>query len=132
MFSKTCQYALRGVIYIAANAQSGRAIGTKAVAESLEVPQQFLAKILQQLVRHRLLSSIKGPHGGFYLTEENQEINLLSIVRCIDGDSVLDSCLLGLPKCNPSHPCHLHKDYEQPRRKLKLMLQTTKVKDYMG
>ncbi len=132
MFSKTCQYALRGIIHIATTAGEDEAIGTKAMAESLEVPQQFLAKILQQLVRHNFLSSIKGPHGGFYLTEENMKANLLSVVRCIDGDSVLDSCLLGLPQCDASKPCHLHKSYEQPRTKLKHMLETTKIKDYVS
>jgi Rrf2 family transcriptional regulator, iron-sulfur cluster assembly transcription factor len=131
MFSKTCQYALRGVIFIATNSSNGDAIGSKAVAESLAVPQQFLAKILQQLVRHNILSSIKGPHGGFYLTGQNLETDLLTVVRCIDGDSVLNTCLLGLPTCNSDHPCHLHEDYEQPRTKLKLMLKSTRIKDYL-
>ncbi|MFQ5446768.1 MAG: RrF2 family transcriptional regulator, partial [Saprospiraceae bacterium] len=111
MFSKTCQYAIRGVIHIARNTKNGEAIGVKTIANSLKVPQQFLAKILQQLVRHHLLCSLKGPHGGYYLSDSNLDADLLSIARCIDGDLVLDSCLLGLPSCNSSNPCHLHEGY---------------------
>jgi Rrf2 family transcriptional regulator, iron-sulfur cluster assembly transcription factor len=109
MFSKPCKYAIRAALYLAVHAREGRNLGVKEVAEQLDVPQPFLAKILQQLVRSRLISSQKGPHGGFYLSEANKEVRLRQIVLCIDGPEAFTSCILGLPVCSSSRPCPLHK-----------------------
>lgn len=108
MFSKSCKYALRAVLFLATQADSDHKIGVKEIAEALDVPKHFLAKILQQLSRYNLISSVKGPSGGFYLSEENQKASLRSVVECIDGPEVFSSCILGLPVCSSEHPCPLH------------------------
>jgi Rrf2 family protein len=130
MFSKTCQYAIRAVIYIASNSNEAKSIGVKDIAESLNVPQQFLSKILQQLVRHNLLSSVKGPNGGFFLTEQNRNCSLLQIVECIDGAMVLNSCILGLPSCSLTNPCPLHHQFFACREGFKATLIGKKVADF--
>lgn len=109
MFSKPCKYAIRAALYLAVHSNEHRKLGVKELAEALEVPQHFLAKILQQLVRNHLISSLKGPNGGFFLSEANREVRLRQIVMCIDGPDVFTSCILGLPVCNSAHPCPLHK-----------------------
>lgn len=101
---------------------SGKNIGVKEIADSLHVPQQFLAKILQQLSRHNLISSVKGPNGGFFLSEENANVSLLDIVECIDGKGALTSCILGMPTCSTLHPCPLHHHFYNSREGLKATL----------
>lgn len=108
MFSKTCQYAIRAVLYLAAHTSVNEKMRVEDLAHLLNVPQHFLAKILQQLVRSQLISSIKGPNGGFYLTDANKAGNLAQIVECIDGPDVFKACILGLPQCSSEHPCPLH------------------------
>ncbi|PSR13813.1 MAG: transcriptional regulator [Bacteroidetes bacterium] len=108
MFSKTCKYGLRAVLYLASQAQEDHKLGVKQVAAALEVPQPFLAKLLQQLARVQIISSAKGPNGGFYLSDKNLVANLRQVVECLDGPDVFSSCILGLPSCSSANPCPLH------------------------
>ncbi|MCB0569855.1 MAG: Rrf2 family transcriptional regulator, partial [Phaeodactylibacter sp.] len=108
MFSKACKYAIRAALYLAVHAESGQKLGVKDIATALDVPQHFLAKILQQLSRNHLISSTKGPSGGFFLDEQNMEVTLRQIVECIDGPDMFTSCILGLPVCSSENPCPLH------------------------
>lgn len=99
MLSNTCKYGIRAVIYLAVNEKEGVKIGIKQIAQDLSIPSPFLGKILQQLAKHKILNSTKGPHGGFGLNRPAEEINLMHIVEIIDGTDVFDSCLLGLSIC---------------------------------
>ena len=108
MFSKSCKYAIRAVLFLAVNASDEKKMGTKEIAEALNVPAPFLAKILQQLSRHHLLSSSKGSGGGFYLSEGQFKITLRDVIEVMDGNDVFSSCILGLPVCSSENPCPLH------------------------
>ena len=85
MFSRSCQYALQAVLYIALHGQAKKSISAKEIAGSQGIPLHFLSKILQLLVRHNILDSIKGPKGGFSLNKPAEELKLLEIVEVIDG-----------------------------------------------
>ncbi|MEZ4773218.1 MAG: Rrf2 family transcriptional regulator [Bacteroidia bacterium] len=108
MFSKSCKYAIRAVLYLATKLGEGERIGAKQLGDTLKVPTPFLAKILQDLSRKGLISSIKGPGGGFFLSEENQNVTLEQIIECVDGADVMNGCVLGFPTCSASNPCPLH------------------------
>lgn len=108
MFSKSCKYAIRAVLYMAVHTNPDQKVGVKEISEALDVPGPFLAKLLQQLTRNHLVSSVKGPNGGFYLSEQNRKAPLRKVVECIDGPDVFTSCILGLPVCSSEHPCPLH------------------------
>lgn len=108
MFSKSCKYAIRAVLYMAAHSTTEQRLGVKEISEALDVPRPFLAKLLQQLSRNNLVSSIKGPHGGFFLNEKNRNEPLRKVVECIDGPEVFSACILGLPVCSSENPCPLH------------------------
>lgn len=108
MFSKACKYGIRAVLFLALNTSETLKMGVKEIAGELKVPQHFLAKILQQLSKYNLISSVKGPNGGFFLSEENLESSLDKVIECIDGPEVFSSCILGLPVCSSENPCPLH------------------------
>ena len=65
MLSNACQYAIRSILYLSMHSNESHKVGVKVIADELETPQPFLAKLLQQLAKKNLVSSIKGPHGGF-------------------------------------------------------------------
>ncbi|MCC6725439.1 MAG: Rrf2 family transcriptional regulator [Saprospiraceae bacterium] len=132
MFTKSCQYAIRAVIYMTEQKESLKNIGVKEMADSLQVPQQFLAKILQQLSKHNLISSVKGPNGGFYISEANGKVTLLDIVECIDGKAALSSCILGMPKCDSEHPCPLHHHFYGSREGLKTTLSSCEIGEMLN
>ncbi len=128
MFSKTCEYAIRATIYIANKSKEGTNVGLKDIAKNIDSPVAFTAKILQKLVKDDLISSIKGPNGGFSLSMEQQEdVYLVDVVRCIDGSQTYDGCGLGLSQCSEEKPCPIHYQFKEVRKKLKHMLENTNI-----
>lgn len=81
---RAAAYAIYAVVYIAGNAKDVPIQG-KDVAQSCGMPTGRLLKILQQLVRARLLSSERGPAGGFRLRKPAPEISVLEIIEAIEG-----------------------------------------------
>lgn len=132
MFSKPCQYALRAVIYLASNSRRNEALGARQIAGALNIPHQYLSKILQQISRQNLISSVKGPNGGFYLNEHNLKTPLLQIIECIDGPTTLNSCILGLLKCSGANPCPLHAEFSKCREGLKNSIGNKNLRDFIG
>jgi Rrf2 family protein len=108
MLSNACQYAIRSILYLAIHTDETKKIGVKKIAEELETPQPFLAKLLQQLTKNKLVSSTKGPNGGFYLNDKNKENAIWDIVKNIDGTEKFEQCFLGLAKCGDENPCPVH------------------------
>src|SRR5690554_2288914 len=100
MFSKTCEYSIRALIYIAQQTKDGSKIGIKSIAKGIDSSEYFIAKILQELSREGFVKSIKGPNGGFYLSEQNKSTTLSEIVRHVDGNKLFESCVLGLKECS--------------------------------
>lgn len=132
MLSKSCQYAIRSMIYLANHRQEDLRIGVKEMAHNLSVPQQFLAKVLQQLARHDMVGSLKGPTGGFWLEDRHLDNSILKIIECIDGPLVLNSCILGLPNCSSKNPCPLHNNFFACREELKATFKTTKIESFLS
>lgn len=111
MISKTCGYGIRGVVYLATKLEEDRKIGIHEIATELEIPQHFLAKILQDLVRKKVIQSVKGPHGGFYVPESVLDMPVLDIVEMIDGDGYKTRCFMAIEECSSENPCPLHHDF---------------------
>lgn len=126
MFSKSCEYGLRAIIYIAQQSTQDNKVSLATISEAIDSPQAFTAKILQQLTRNNIIHSVKGPYGGFSMEEnEIKHIKLSDVVTVLDGDAIYTSCGLGLNKCNASSPCPLHFKFVEIRNQLKAMLETT-------
>jgi Rrf2 family protein len=124
MLSNTSKYAIRAMIYLAINAGNSTKTGIKKISAELAIPAPFLAKILQILAKHKLLTSSKGPNGGFSLGRDARKITLYEIVTVIDGGDIFDKCLISLRTCNEENiPCPLHHKYETLRNGIKQLFQ---------
>jgi Rrf2 family iron-sulfur cluster assembly transcriptional regulator len=129
MFSKACEYAIRASIYIASQTIIGNRVSLIDVSNKIDSPEAFTSKILQKLVKHEIIQSIKGPRGGFEIEKNNMEaINLKMIVEAFEGD-VLYRCSLGLNKCSDLHPCPFHHKYKPIKQNLIHIFETTSLKD---
>ena len=115
MLSNSCRYGIRAVIYLASRHNEKSNIGIKEISGDLDLPTPFLAKILQLLAKHRILSSTKGPNGGFSLTKKPESITLLEIVKIIDGEDLFKNCIIHDGWCadvrRKIKPCPVHDDY---------------------
>lgn len=130
MFSKACEYGIRAVLYIAEQSQNDNRVNIREIANTIDSPEAFTAKILQQLARNGIVSSLKGPTGGFII-EKNRlsEIKLSHIVAAIDGDDIYTGCGLGLAQCSNEKPCPVHHKFAEVRDGLRDMLETTSVSE---
>jgi Rrf2 family protein len=129
MISKTCGYGIRGVVLLAVKSDEHRNIVIHEIAEDLDVPQHFMGKIMQDLVRKGVIFSIKGPNGGFYVKDETLEMPLIKIIEAIDGLGVLKKCFMGREECSEENPCPLHHEFAECRNGIFKTFRNKTVKD---
>ncbi len=121
IFSKKCEYGLQAVLFLAAK-MNGEVIPSEEIAKKLNIPKEFVSKILQSLTESGIIFSKKGKSGGFTLAKDPSSIRLIDIVAAIDGLEMFNSCVLGFPQCSPDHPCPLHSKWGELRSKAYEML----------
>ncbi len=111
MLSKRTKYGLRAMVHLAREGRKTKLMSVEHLAHWLNVPKHFLANIMRELARHKLVSSQKGPGGGFYLNELQILKSPHDIIMALEGDHFLGSCLLELKPCVVLEPCPFHEHY---------------------
>ncbi len=128
MFSKTCEHAIKAVVFVAKHSLEGNRVNLKEIAAGIDSPVAFTAKILQLLVRNGFIYSIKGAHGGFEMEPGSiMKLSMLQIVMAFDGDHIQTHCVMGVKNCSGANPCPFHERYAPVRRELILVLETTSI-----
>lgn len=97
---------MRAVLALAAG--GGRSMTTQQIADTMHVPRSYLSKVLQALVRAKLVVSKRGLTGGFVLARSPEELSLLEILNCVNPIERIESCPLDL-KGHRSELCPLHR-----------------------
>lgn len=107
IFSKKCELALQAVLFLSIQ-EKGNYLNAGIISKELNLPKEFVSKVLQTLTGTGIIASRKGQTGGFALAKEPKEIRLIHIVQAIDGLDIFEKCVLGFPGCTPENPCPLH------------------------
>lgn len=107
IFSKSFGYALRGILYVALKSEY-RPVQLDEIANELGAPRHFMGKIMKRVVQKKILSSLKGPTGGFMLNESTLLRPLVDVYQVTDHPEDLDKCVLGRGPCDHDNPCRLH------------------------
>ena len=128
IFSKSFGYSVRGILFISSMQERKHFVQVEEIAIALSVPRHFMGKILKKLAKENILSSAKGPAGGFTINENTLGITLLELVKLTDGSMVLDHCVMRLRECNADMPCPMHERMDAWRTSLKGMLAKTTIK----
>ncbi len=104
MFSQTVEYALRAMMYLAS--LDGEPVSSERIADHIHVPAGYLSKVMRSLVFARLVTSFRGPRGGFMLAAKPETITILDVVTAVDPIRRIERCPMG----NPEHLglCPLH------------------------
>ncbi|MEO9804247.1 MAG: Rrf2 family transcriptional regulator [Reichenbachiella sp.] len=130
MFSKACEYGLKAMISISAKSSRGERTNLKEIAGDIDSPEQFTAKVLQQLSRNKLIHSVQGAYGGFEIPKDKlSKIRLIDIVRTIDGEKIFTGCGLGLEACDANRPCPIHHKFAEIRNNLAKVLNETSLEE---
>lgn len=129
MFSKKCEYAVKALLHLSIHSKNGVKLNIKEIAEEINSPEPFTAKILQSLARKGIISSTKGPGGGFYIKKEAKPIYVIDIINIIDGEEALERCGLGLKRCDEKHPCPIHNEFFAYATHLKNLLKKKNIQE---
>ena len=122
LYTKSAEYAIQALIYLAEK-NSDRPIMVAEIAEAYQIPRQFLAKIAQTLVKHRLLTAIRGRNGGLKLARSAEDIYIHQIVYAIDGaPPEHEQCVIGINECSDLAPCPFHHKWKVIREDIREML----------
>ena len=137
IFSNPSEYAIRALSELVLMSQDAPPGGSRRagfvmldkLTEQANLPREFLAKIFRQLVEGGVLTSAKGPGGGFALARPPHEISLLNVIEIVDGGHQIDGCVVGLARCNDQMSCPQHDLFKPIRQRLRAYLSTTTLAD---
>lgn len=130
MLSGTAEYALRAVVHLA---RMGTAAPVRAedLAKAIDVPRNYLGKILNELVRAGVLQSARGKRGGFGLAMPAEQLTLLRVVAPFDRIDGQRRCLLGRPDCSDQSPCPVHRRWKETSEQIAQFFRSTTVADVL-
>lgn len=115
MLSKSTEYAIRALVFIQLRNWEQKRPGVGEIAQEIEAPEAYTAKILQTLTKNKLLDSMKGRGGGFFFSDNQSHLTLYDVIHVIEGDAYVHKCGFGLKHCNINNPCPLHEKYKVVR-----------------
>jgi len=92
--SRTVEYGFIAAVFIAQNRKDGRVIA-RTISKAHGISTEYLQQVLQHLAKYGILTSLRGPKGGFDLAKPATEITLLDIIEAIDGSVQASTGLTG-------------------------------------
>ena len=108
IYPRQVVYSLEALSYLA-SLETRQTVKVKDLAKNLDIPRHYLGKVLTELEKKRLVTSSKGPSGGFTLAVNPSSVTLYRILAALNGlEKLEDSCVMGLGRCNSDRPCVLH------------------------
>lgn len=131
MISRSSEYAIRALTFLARTADSRHHLARDMAAE-LEIPAPFLGKVLQPLVAKGFLHSQRGRSGGFRLARDASEIMLVQIVEAEETLGDANTCLLGQKVCDEAHACPMHDYWKDASAEFHSRLRTTSLQDLVN
>jgi Rrf2 family protein len=128
LIGKTAVHAIRALTQLT-DLPEGQSLGAAQIADKIDAPPNYLAKLLRILARQGLVESNKGPGGGFRLARDARRIRLLDVVEPIEQMTRWNRCILRQMDCTDDNPCALHDRWKQLRDGYLAMLAETTIAD---
>ena len=126
MISKTSVQTIKALLELT-HLPAGKAEGVGSIAKKIRVPQNYLGKVLQRLVREGILVSQKGLYGGFRLAKSPAQIRLYDIVNSLEDVNRWEGCFMGNSTCSDSSACYMHQRWDKVRRTYLDFLKSTTI-----
>ena len=100
--SKKADYALIAMKHLAMRPDAA-VVSAREISESYDIPLELLAKVLQRLVRARLLVSVQGTRGGYRLGRPAMTIPVADVIQAVDGPVTVTACSAERPQLRAVH-----------------------------
>lgn len=105
--TRAADYAVRVMIYLA-GLPAGERVSLSAVVHATSAPDSFLSKVLQGLTRAHLITSRRGPAGGFEISSLGRLASMRDVIEAIDGPISLNVCVSQRRSCPRQSWCPAH------------------------
>lgn len=130
--SKKSDYALMALKHLALRNESGSSSSAREIAEAYDIPLELLAKVLQKLVRGRLLVSVQGTRGGYRLSRPAQSIPIAEVIQAVDGPVTVTACSPNDHRCDQYSKCSIRDPLWKIRGRILDALTTVTVADLVS
>ncbi len=130
LVTRETDYAVRCVLYLAR--EKDLVANVTEIAQAMHIPKTFLAKILQRLIRGKIVGSLRGMHGGFTLVKKPIDISLLDIMEAIQGPAGINVCAVDSKKCQRSSSCAVHPVWVDIRKEVERRLKKETIDKLLG
>lgn len=131
VLSQTAEHALRAVLYLARQ-PSGARVPAESIAEALAAPRNYLAKTLGTLAKAGVITSARGPTGGFRLEIPAAELSLARVIRPFSESNGPEACLTGGRRCDAREPCTTHAKWSAVQAESLAPMKRTTIADLLG
>ena len=121
-------YGIRSVLYLARQPYKKISFVTE-ISDEYKIPRSFLAKILQKLVKAKIVRSYRGVKGGFSLARQAKDISVLDVLEAIEGRLSMNICLADKKKCDFSRNCPIHSVWASVQSKVIEVLKKSNFED---
>ena len=125
--SRKVDYALRAVIHLASDEHRGRACSVAEIAERERIPKQFLEKIIRDLIRRSLVTSRRGPHGGYVLARAAEDLTFRDVIEAVEGPISLNICVGEHAECFLMGACGMNRVWAEGQRRVMDLFQNTTI-----
>lgn len=126
VLSQTAVHALKATLYLAEQAY-GEPVRVDDISAAVDVPRNYLCKILHVLARGDVLDSTRGPKGGFHLARRSEEMTLEDVAEHFDDLVGGSACLLGRSECSDTNPCAAHDRWKSTSVEVRTFYRETTV-----
>lgn len=129
--SKKADYALMSMKHLAMRHDAAASCSAREIAEAYEIPLELLAKVLQRLVRTRLLVSVQGTRGGYRLGRPATSIPVAEVIQAVDGPVAVTACSPNDHRCEQYSKCSIRDPLWKIRGRILEALNTVTIADLM-
>jgi len=130
MISQTGEYALRIALHLGSRAPGTRISAADAAAE-LDVPAHYMARVLNELAHAGVMTSTRGPHGGFRLAVPPAQLTLADVIAQFDAVGAPPQCLLRSQRCGVGEPCIAHHEWHRVADGVRRFFKTTTIAELL-
>ncbi len=131
MLSQTAEHALRACLFLAQQPE-GERVPAEVIADAIGAPRNYMGKTLNQLARHRILSSVRGPKGGFRLEVDPQRLTIADLSEPFDPPDTGSMCLMGGVPCSERNPCRAHRVWSAVKAQARRGYAETTIADLLA
>jgi Rrf2 family protein len=125
--SKKSDYALISMKHLATRSDGGASSSAREISEAYDIPLELLAKVLQRLVRARLLVSVQGTRGGYRLARHAAMISVADVIQAVDGPVTVTACSTDDHNCDQYSKCSIRDPLSKIKNRILDALNTVSV-----